>query len=138
MSLILSFARTTAALLAGAKSVTRREWSDRTYNMWEKRIGQDFCCWSKSPHRNGKLIAVARLVSVTRQPTFRIPDSDWEAEGFAYMELHGINVDKDLSCAELWEQWRHDRELITSVIRFENVRPLEGFTPEMFWPGAGK
>ena len=134
--LILSFARTTAALLANRKRVTRREWSERTFAMWHIRAGQDFQCWSKSPRCGGRKVAIARLVSVDWEATCRIPDSDWEAEGFAYMEEHGINLENELDVARLWAMWRADEDLVTAVIRFDDVRPLEGITPEMFWPGV--
>lgn len=116
---IISFARTTAALQARRKTVTRRLWKDSHAARFE--AGELVQAWSASPHRGGRKVGVIRLLSVTRQATCLIPDSDWEAEGFAYMEEHGIDLGPDLSCAALWREWRRDPRLMTWVIRFEVV-----------------
>ena len=117
---IISFARTTAALIARRKTVTRREWKDTQAARFN--AGELVAAWSASPHRGGKPVGVIRIKSVTREPTRLIPPSDWEAEGFAYMTERGINVGRELSCSQLWEQWKRDRAKITYVIRFEVVK----------------
>jgi len=141
--LIVSFAMTTAAFVAKRKSVTRREWSDEYYERVRRALeaaidrgekGLRVQGWSASPHRKGKKIGEAVITSLTREPTHLIPDSDWEAEGFAYMTEHGINVDKNLSCEKLWRLWRQDREKVTAVVRFEVVSIEPGITEEEFWP----
>jgi hypothetical protein len=117
---IISFSRTTAALLARRKSVTRRLWKDTHAARFSP--GELVQAWSASPHRGGERVGVIRIKSVTREPTHQIPDSDWEAEGFAFMQERGINVEAELSCSQLWEQWRSDRRLLTYVVRFEVVK----------------
>lgn len=133
MSLIISFARTTAALVAGRKSVTRREWTDRTFNQFANRCGEQVQAWSKSPRAGGRKIGMIQLVSVTKEPTHLIPDSDWEAEGFAYMEEHGIEIGKEQTCRQLWDMWRADPQKETAVIRFDLASLEPGVTEQEFW-----
>ena len=143
--LILSFARTTAALIARRKTVTRREWSDRQFDMFRRKLAEAMAAgepglmvqaWSASPHRKGKRVAIILVKSVERGRTQDIPKSDWEGEGFAYMVEHGILIDRDLDCAELWDLWRNDQELVTAVIRFDVVSIEPGMVPEMFFGRA--
>ncbi|HWD37729.1 MAG TPA: hypothetical protein VG944_02690, partial [Fimbriimonas sp.] len=110
--MILSFAYTAAAYLAKRKTVTRREWSDKTFSMWKAREGQRFDAWSRSPRFKGIPIGTSRLVSVTWEHTCDMPDSDWEAQGFAYMSEHGLLVGPSQTCSEFWEAWRSDREKV--------------------------
>ena len=77
---IVSFARTTAALKARRKTVTRREWKDSHAARFQP--GELVQAWSASPHRGGKPVGIIRVKSITREPTHLIPDTDWEAEGF--------------------------------------------------------
>lgn len=132
--LIISFARTTAALIAGRKTVTRREWTIRTFEQFHRRVGEEVQAWSKSPRAGGRRIGTIRLVSVDWERTCKIPGSDWEGEGFAYMEEHGIDVGPDMSCQKLWRLWRQDREKVTAVIRFELVSLEPGVTADQFFP----
>jgi hypothetical protein len=120
--MIISFARTTAAVEAREKSVTRREWTDRHAAMF--KVGDLVQAWDKSPRAGGKRIGTIKITSIGKEPTRFIPDSDWEAEGFAYMTKHGLNLSADLSCEELWRQWRADPLKVTWVIRFEVVEIL--------------
>lgn len=122
--MIIAFAQTTPALLAGAKTVTRRQWSDRHHAQMVARVGEIVDAWSAGPHRGGKPVAKIRLLSVTRERTADIPDSDWDAEGFAYMEERGILLGGEVACADLWRRWREASDLVTSVVRFELVEVL--------------
>jgi hypothetical protein len=117
--MIISFARTTEALKARRKSVTRREWTDRHASMFN--VGDLVQAWSASPRAGGERIGTIRITSKTKEPTRLIPDGDWEAEGFAYMAERGINVGVDLSCEQLWKAWRADPEKVTHVIRFDVI-----------------
>lgn len=128
--MILSFHKTTAAVEARRKSVTRREWSDVYHERIVRRLkealnagmrGLEMQAWSASPHHKGHRIGTVLITSVTKEPTRKIPDSDWEAEGFAFMAENGINVAADLTCERLWRLWRMDRAKVTSVVRFEIV-----------------
>ena len=85
MSRIISFAWTSPALQANAKTVTRREW-DPDYAR-QFKAGDLVQAWDKSPRvRGAKKIATIRL---TAAPTYErdadAPDSDYEAEGFPWL-----------------------------------------------------
>lgn len=140
--MMISFARTTAALVAGRKSVTRRTWAKATRERFQRQLAAAIAAgepgiivdaWSKSPRFNGKKIGTVLVTSVTEEPTKDIPDSDWEAEGFAFMEEHGILVEKEQSCADKWKEWREGEDS-TSVIRFELHSLAPGVTVEEFLP----
>lgn len=123
---IISFAMTTDALKAGRKTVTRREWKDSHAARFKP--GEIVEAWTAGPHRGGKPFGTIRIVSVTKEPTRFIPDSDWDAEGFAYMDEHGINVGAEVTCAQLWSEWRNHPTLENWVIRFAVV--------EIYGPGG--
>jgi hypothetical protein len=92
--MIISFAWTTAALLAGRKTVTRRQWA-RSYAEKFYR-GQIIDAYDKQPRFGGKKVAVIQL---THEPSFQldadIADSDFEHEGFAYMAEHPELIPKN-------------------------------------------
>ena len=143
--IILSFARTTAALVARQKTVTRREWSDPYFARMKKALDAAIAsgdkgllaqAWSASPHRKGRKVGTILITSLTREETTTIPDSDWEAEGFAYMVKHGLNLGKEIDCHLMWETWRETPGLVTAVVRFEVVSIEEGIATEHFFPGA--
>ena len=56
---IISFGWTSDALVAGAKTVTRRDWKDRFVNQWSK--GDQAQAWDKSPRAGGKRIGTIEL-----------------------------------------------------------------------------
>lgn len=122
--IILSFSKTTAAVKARRKSVTRREWNDAYAERFKRSIEKTdglAQAWTASPHRGGKRFGTVKVLSVTKEPTREIPDSDWEAEGFAYMTEHGLNVEKDISCEKFWRAWRQHATKETWVVRFEVI-----------------
>ena len=85
--MIISFAWTTAALLAGRKTVTRRQWS-RAYAARFYR-GMIVDAYDRQPRYGGKRIAVIQLTHV---PIYQLDadmqDADFEGEGFAFMAEH--------------------------------------------------
>ena len=87
MPRIISFAWTSAALLAGAKTVTRRAWAPayaRTF-----RSNELIHAYDRSPRVGGHQIARLRLTDVPRyEADADAPDSDYEAEGFAWFAAH--------------------------------------------------
>ncbi len=142
--IIVSFARTTAALIAREKTVTRRLWQDPYFARMKKAFDAAIAngergllaqAWSASPHRKGKKVGIILITSLTRERTTDIPDSDYEAEGFAYMVKHGIQLGRNLDCQLMWQTWR-ETPLVTAVVRFEVVSIEAGITPEQFWPEA--
>lgn len=119
----ISFAWTTPALLAGHKTCTRREWSER----WAQQFRADdrVSAYDRQPRFGGRQVAVIELIEHPyRQSTGEAPDSDWEAEGFAYLESIGAKVD-GMPPKVLWRAWKlHPRMMW--VVRF---RLVEGSYP---------
>lgn len=84
---IISFGWTAAALLAGRKAVTRRDWT--SYHASQFKAGMRVLAYDRRPEYGGKAIAVIELTQdPRREPDSMAPDSDYEAEGFAYYEEH--------------------------------------------------
>ncbi len=131
---IISFAWTTGALLAGHKTVTRRDWNDRYAATF--RPGELVQAYDRSPRFNGKPVAVIRILSVTKEADADAPDSDYDAEGFgwyfdreverAWQDDPGSVPDSEIAeqcCPHGFDEWR--RAGGTSwVVRFELVEVL--------------
>ena len=84
--MILSFAWTTDALLAGNKTCTRRVWSERTARAWVNAYKSDrliHTAWDKcSCVKGAKQIADIRLTQLPYQERLGdMPQSDLDAEG---------------------------------------------------------
>lgn len=118
----ISFAWTTAALNARRKTVTRREWDDRYAQSF--REGELLAAYDRQPRFGGKQIGVIRL---TRKPYREseavMPDSDYEAEGFAYLDEHPYHKPKQWREVNLKEKFERDRKIgaVCWVVRFEIV-----------------
>lgn len=121
---IISFGKTTPALLAGRKTVTRRTWAPRHAAMFY--AGLRCPAWNQTPRVKGsKQIGWVTLTEhPLRERASAIPDEDWEGEGFAYMTEHGIALDRTgLTPQQLWDTWRGISEYLW-VVRF-TFEPLE-------------
>lgn len=118
----ISFAWTTPALLAGRKTVTRRQWRDRHAAGF--KAGDRVQAFDKNPLYGGKRVAIIELLSVTKEPISKMPDSDFEAEGFAYLEEKGIAPPKGMPVIaftrEGFELWRASGQTVW-VLRFKVV-----------------
>ncbi len=112
--MIISFAWTTKALLAGKKRCTRREWSEKYFQQWVRayRAGNLIHdAYDKTPRAGGKKVATIRL---TCEP---------------YKERLGDMLESDvLEEGGLWRDKREFIELfggdpnkVVCVIRFEKV-----------------
>lgn len=117
--MIISFGWTTPALLAGVKTVTRRDWSEK--HAAHFKAGQIVDAWNTSPRNvrgNPHKIATIRI---TQDPylSSNFPSEDWDREGFEYLEGIGATLDGDTP-AELWHYWTHGRPSLY-VVRFELV-----------------
>ncbi len=120
---IISFAWTTPALIAGRKTVTRRDWDDAYAARWHE--GDLAAVFDRSPRYGGHQVATIRLTEAPyKDSTATAPDSDWEAEGFAYLHEQGLKVD-GLRPDVLWRAWRQHPQLLW-VVRFELVTTLGG------------
>lgn len=118
MPRIISFAWTTPALLAGQKTVTRRDWEPAYARRFHK--GDIVLAYDRTPRVGGKQVATIRL---TTDPYFErgcdTPHDDWEAEGFAYLESKGITL-KGVQPTAIWRGWKATTDGLW-VIRFEVV-----------------
>jgi len=114
----ISFAWTTPALLAGVKTVTRRDWDDEYAARF--RVGQLVAAYDRQPRYRGRQVATIRLAQAPYlQSTADAPESDWQAEGFAYLESVGAKVD-GMRPKVLWRAWHvYPQEMW--VVRFELV-----------------
>jgi len=115
---IISFAWTTPALLAGVKTVTRRDWSARYAAQFGK--GDIVQAYDRQPRYGGKKVALIRLThDPSLESTAEAPLSDFELEGFRWLEEWSLKVD-GLSPVTLWRVWGlYPRELW--VVRFEVI-----------------
>jgi len=115
---IISFAWTTPALRAGRKTCTRRDWNDAYAARF--RPGELLAAYDRSPRYGGKQVAVIRLTAAPKkESTAAAPASDYEAEGFAYLQERGLHVD-GLEPKTLWRSW-HQQPRMMWVVRFELV-----------------
>jgi hypothetical protein len=115
---IIAFAWTAPALLAGRKTCTRRAWDDRYASRF--RAGDLLAAYDRSPRYGGEQVAVIRLTAApSKESTRAAPASDYEAEGFAFLEERGLRVD-GVPPKVLWRVW-HLRPRMMWVVRFELV-----------------
>lgn len=116
---IISFAKTTEALNAGRKTKTRRYWKDKYAQSF--KVG-DLCqAWDLSPRTGkGKFQRMIRLTKAPyKQKTSLMTEQDFEDEGFAFMQEHGILIDGE-TLREFFENWKKaDTE--PWVVEFELV-----------------
>ena len=119
----ISFAWTTPALLAGCKTVTRRQWTEGHAKRFHK--GDLVTAYDKNPRFGGKPVATIRLTADPYQEsTDLIPLDDWHSEGFEYLSEQNVLVNRK-SPHELWKSWRVQPEVMW-VIRFELVEVRQG------------
>jgi len=115
---IISFAHTTPALLAGRKTVTRRDWDDDYAARF--RAGEVVKAYDRSPRFKGKWVATVQLVAdPVLESTALMPDSDFESEGFAWMEENGHRL-WGRTPREHWDLWRQEPNTMW-VVRFRLV-----------------
>lgn len=123
MSKIISFAWTHPALLAGAKTCTRRNWT--YYWALGFRDGDLVQAWDRSPRvRSAKRIATIQLTGFPYLESLRdMPDADYYAEGFAWLAEHLTTVPKEHKRDVSWEsfeEWRCSDDSLW-VVRFKLV-----------------
>ncbi len=131
---IISFAWTTAALVAGRKTVTRRAWKKPYARRF--RPGELVQAYSRNPQFGGEQVAIIRLKSIEFEPNACMPDSDWEAEGFRFFYENPQHLpqydpfnDRDIVSWEGFNEWRDDEDALW-VIRFELVEVTKGLDSE--------
>jgi uncharacterized protein YqfB (UPF0267 family) len=84
--MLISFAWTTAPLLAGAKTMTWRDWSADFAQRF--RPGDQVQAWDKNPRNHGQHVADIRIVSVRCIHADELADEDYAAEGLEWMAQH--------------------------------------------------
>jgi len=115
---IISFAWTMPALKAKRKKVTRRNWNDKYARQF--KAGEKVLAYDKNPRMGGKQIGIILLTQDPYQEsTEYMPDSDYEAEGLAYLEEQGLLI-RGMSPLTFWKAWKAAKETLW-VIRFELI-----------------
>lgn len=123
MTRIIEFSETLAALLAGQKTCTRREWKPQYAARW--KAGDEAIAYSKSPRKGGKPVARIRLTEAPYlESSERIPFDDFVHEGFAYMRDHGLTLFGGASPGEVWADWHRNRRDLW-VVRFSLVSVIK-------------
>ena len=114
--MIISFSWTTPALLAGAKTMTRRDWT--ASHAARFTVGRLVDAWDRSPRTQlGRKVATIRI---TRQPyrtsTADLSREDFVGEGFEWLQAHGAAAEVE----RIVRSWAlYPTEIY--VVRFELV-----------------
>lgn len=120
----ISYAMTTEAVKHRRKTVTRRDWMDKYGASWNE--GDLAWAIDKGYYVGGKRFGIVQLTEKPhKELTCDIPDSDYEAEGFAFMDEQGLMLGKEETCRQRWEAWRGDPRKEAWVVRFD-IRWIEG------------
>jgi hypothetical protein len=118
----ISFAWTTPALVAGRKTVTRRDWKDRYARSFH--AGELLAAWDKQPRFKGaRKVAIIRLTAApAKESTAAMLPADWKAEGFEYLSSIGATLHGETPL-NVWRSWvMYPQDLW--VVRFELVTVL--------------
>ena len=126
MALWISFSWTSPSLLAGQKTVTRRDWNPQYAKRF--KAGTIVTAYDKSPRNGGKPIARLRLThDATYEADADAPDSDWAEEGFKWFQnRYGprLKDGRDVS-RHGFNGWRQGGNS-SYVVRFEVIEYLSG------------
>jgi hypothetical protein len=104
---IISFAWTSAAFKAGRKSRTRRQWGEKHAKQF--KVGDIIQAYDKNPLFKGKRIGFARITGIKKESISKMPDKDFQKEGFAFMEEKGLKMPKEFgnqSPRKAFNEWR--------------------------------
>ena len=114
--MIISFAWTTEAFLAGRKTRTRRLWADDHAAKFHH--GDVFQAWDRVPRVGGaRQIGYGRIVApLRREHISHLTEEDFESEGFAYMEEKGKTI-WGMNMREAFENWK-EQNLTYWVVDF--------------------
>lgn len=128
---IISFAWTSRALVAGHKTVTRRDWS---LNHAVRFHAADVVhAWDHNP-RTGKghhIATISLIESPFEERPGTAPDGDYDREGFRYLSRYPGDDDEErartmkLTAPAAWWDWKEGAADKVTVIRFR----LESVTP---------
>ncbi len=126
---IISFGWTHPAVTAGHKTCTRRAWKQEYASRF--RAGDIVLAYDRSPRIGGKPIAKIRLTEAPyKEPMCDMPNSDYEAEGLAWLAEHSDQVPPSArkqvwgDCTfQAFYNWRWSGGSVY-VVRFEVVEVL--------------
>ncbi|AVQ10684.1 Uncharacterized protein XB16_0337 [Leptospira santarosai] len=128
---IISFGYTTAPLLAGRKTITRREWKDEYALTF--RPGEIVQAYDKSPRFGGKKIGELKISWIVKLYLRNMPDSDYEEEGFAWLDENPEFIHKNFILKDMWKYFRMWRMFGKEswAIKFEpvNLLSFDSFFP---------
>lgn len=132
----ISFGHTWPALVARAKSVTRRQWKAaqaKTFHAGDQVLALD-----KDRRAGGQPIAELRLVDDVRsERLIDMPDSDYAAEGFSWFHAH----EQAIPMSALGQPWAKDECSLGAYLVWRHTRPAQRvyvvrFTIERVYPAA--
>ncbi|KKL07637.1 hypothetical protein LCGC14_2584010 [marine sediment metagenome] len=121
----VSFAWTTPALLAGRKSVTRRDWTTRFASQFH--VSDLVSAYDKLTRNHGRHVATVPVLRAPYQEALgEVPDSDYEAEGFLFFEEHPELLPTSAPWPKMnWDvfnRWRYSEPYkVLWVLRFAPV-----------------
>ncbi len=138
MPRIISFGWTTPALLAGAKTCTRRDWKPRYAASF--RPGEICTAYDRNPRVHGRPVGRIEIESVSeeREPMRDAPLADYAHEGFEWFDQHyeerlealpklvvGLHLaGPDIpSMIDLWHEWVESGQALY-VVRFKLLEVL--------------
>lgn len=116
----ISFAWTTPAFLAGYKTCTRRDWTDRT--ILAVNHASHLTALDIGRRQHGQPIADIELTGPVRRSRL-LPAEDWAAEGFGWLEEAGIRLN-GWTPREMWDDFasRPAEDAPVAVVRFRIKR----------------
>jgi hypothetical protein len=120
---IISFGYTAGAVEAQVKTVTRRAWKDNHAKRFHK--GDHVMAWNKGQRLPGAhpIAEIVLTDDPKLEPITLMPDSDYEAEGFAWLHEHPESWTTDKFGTFSWVDfmiWRNSAALFW-VVRFAIV-----------------
>jgi len=118
---IISFSGTTGALLALRQRCTRRDWNDAYARRF--KAGMEVQAYDRSPRIGGIPMAIIRLTcDPYLELTGQMPETDYEAEGLAWMEEKELLI-RGKHPWQFWREWKVANEQVY-VVRFQVVKGL--------------
>ncbi len=105
----ISFAWTTPAFLSQQKTATRRDWPEEYAKRFKE--GDLLFAYDKQARFGGSKIGIIQLTAdPSFEPMSKMPDSDYEAEGFKYLHENPHLIPKSMKIDVSWEgfnAWRN-------------------------------
>ena len=121
--MIISFAWTTPALLAGHKKRTRRDWTTEYAQKFHK--GDQCYAYNRNPRNGGKPVAIIEhMADPYLQSTKKLMPVDYHLEGFMYLATYGDDAQKK-RVEDIWVSWR-SKPVELWVVDFKLVKLLGG------------